>query len=109
MKFLRIGSSRFKRLGKGRKKLQRWRKARGRDNKIREKKKGRPRRVEIGYKKQKKRKEIMIIKNMKQAERVKKGEQVIIGRIGRKKRIEIEKKIKEIGGRIVNIKKADKK
>ena len=47
-KFLRRTWDRYSKLGKGRKKLQKWRKPSGRDNKIREKKKGHSRLVDIG-------------------------------------------------------------
>ena len=35
--FLRVDSARYSKLGKGRRKLQKWRKPKGRDNKMREK------------------------------------------------------------------------
>ncbi len=110
-KFLRTGTLRHKRLG--RKTKQRWRKARGRDNKIREKRKGRARKVQIGYKQPElKRRRIkgkipIYVENIKQAERIEKGALVIIRKIGKKKRMIIEKKIKEIGGEILNKKSGD--
>ena len=53
-KFLRGKWRTYSKLGKGRKKKQKYRKPKGRDNKIRERKKGNPKKVEVGYKKQKK-------------------------------------------------------
>ena len=103
-KFLRTGTLRFKRLGRNRKKKQRWRMPKGRHSKVREKRKGRSRKVEIGYKKEKGKVQ-QIIKNIKQAEKINKGDLVIIGSIGKKKRIEIEKRIKEKGGEIINKRK----
>ena len=109
-KFLRTGTRRFKRLGKGRKRLQKWRRARGRDSKIREKRKGRPRKVVIGYRSKKserrriKGKIPVFVANLKQAEKTEKGEIIIIAKIGRKKRKEIENKIQEKGGIILNLK-----
>ena len=106
-KFLRTGSKRFKRLGKGRKKLQRWRKPNGRDNKIREKKKGRSVKVMVGYRTKKsdrgkiKGKEVIIVKNLKDIEKIK-DHLVIIAKIGKKKRLEIEKKLKEKNIQILN-------
>jgi len=85
-KFLRTGTRRYKKLG--RKKLQRWRKARGRDNKIREKRAGRSRRVEIGYRTKKSErdkiggKKPVFVRNIKEAEEVTKGDIVIIAKIG---------------------------
>jgi len=103
MKFLRTGTKRYKKLG--RKKKQKWRKPRGRDNKMREKRKGRPKKVMVGFKKGEKErgkvegKRLVYIRNLKQAENVGKGDLIIISRrIGKKKREEIEKKIKEKGG-----------
>ena len=104
-KFLRAGTKRFKRLG--RKKMQKWRRARGRHSKIREKRKNRQAKVEIGYRKKKsERYKIMgklpvFIKNLKDVSKVKKKDIVIISKIGRKKRSIIEEKIKEIGGILI--------
>jgi len=106
-KFLRTGTKKYKKLGK--KKKEKWRRARGRDNKIREKRKSRPRKVEIGLRTNKKGrgkikgKDPIFIENLKQAEKVRKGDLIIIRRVGKKKRQEIEKKIKEKGGKIINL------
>jgi len=110
-KFLRTGTTKLKRLGKGRKKKQKWRRAKGIDNKIREKRKGRARKVEIGYRKQKKErgkirgKIPIIIRNLKESENIKKGDLVIIGKVGKKKRLKLEKEIEEKGGEILNKKR----
>src|SRR3989344_3257219 len=48
--FLRRNTREYSRLGKGRSKLKKWRRPKGRDNKMRLKEKGKPRTVEIGYK-----------------------------------------------------------
>ena len=53
MTFLRSDTNRHKRLGSHRAKLQKWRRPRGRHNKIRRKRFGYPLRVEIGYGSQK--------------------------------------------------------
>ena len=50
-KFLRRTWSRYSKLGKQRKKKQIWKAPKGRDNKMREKRKGYPAVVSIGYKK----------------------------------------------------------
>lgn len=99
-KFLRTDINKYKKLG--RKKLRKWRRARGRHNKIREKKKGRRRKVEIGYKKAKT-EGIIFIRNLKDTNKIKKGENIIIGHIGKRKRKEVEKKIMELGGKILNL------
>lgn len=49
MVFVRSDITRHKRLGSHRNKLQKWRRPRGRHNKIRRKRMGYPLRVEIGY------------------------------------------------------------
>ena len=50
-KFLRRTSNRYGKLGKNRRKKQVWKKPRGRDNKMREKRRGYPQVVSIGHKK----------------------------------------------------------
>jgi len=106
-KFLRTGTKRYKKLGKNRRKKEKWRRARGRDNKIREKRKGRLKKVEIGFRTNKSErgkiegKIPVFVENLKQVEKIKKGDVIIIRRVGKKKRREIEKKIKEKGGRII--------
>lgn len=100
MRFLRIGTSgvgRKSRLGYGRRKKQVWRRPRGRHNKRRERQKGRANIVEIGYRTEKATRDLinnkipMRIENLKQAHAATKENIVIIARVGRKKRMEIEK------------------
>jgi len=103
---------RHSKLGKKRKKKQVWRKPTGRDNKMREKRRGYPVVVSIGYKKGKSEKtQIKLVRNLKDLETVKKGEIVIIGKVGKKKKTEIVKKVKEmkISVQNINIKKFLKK
>ena len=93
--FLRRTGSRFSKLGKGRKKKQKWRRPTGRDNKMREKRRGYPAVVKIGYKQDKKlsgaidKKKPVMIMNAKDLEKIKKNEIGIIGRVGKKKKNEI--------------------
>ncbi len=99
MKFLRRTWSRYSKLGKKRKKKQVWRKPTGRDNKMREKRKGYPAVVSIGYKKKKEGKKIIIVHTRKDFENIQKDAIVIFGKIGQRKKIELsniakEKKIK---------------
>lgn len=106
--FLRRIWSRHSKLGKGRKKKQVWRRPTGRDNKMREKRKGYPVVVSIGYKKGKtKQIKIVVIRNVKDLTNIPKKETVIIGKVGKKKRIEIVKKASEmkISVQNINIKK----
>ncbi len=98
MKFLRTNTRDFLKLGKKRKKNQKWRNPRGRDSKIREKRRGHPKKVEVGYRTKKenrdkiKSKKVLLIKNILEAKKANSKENVaIIGKIGKKKREEIEK------------------
>ena len=52
-KFLRRTWNRYSKLGKRRKKKQVWRRPTGRDNKMREKRRGYPAVVSLGYRKEK--------------------------------------------------------
>ena len=108
-KFQRRTGNRYSKLGKGRKKKQKWRRPTGRDNKMREKRKGYPAVVKIGYKQDVKargnveeKKPIMIM-NTKDLEKIKKNEIGIIGRVGKKKKIEIAKIAKEKKIEIYNL------
>ncbi len=103
-KFLRGKWRAYSKLGHGRKKLQKYRRATGRHNKIREKKKGNTKRVEIGYKKQRKAQvEIKKISNLQELKNIKKGDSIMLSKIGQKKKIEIAKKAQEKGIKILNL------
>ncbi len=109
MKFLRRDWSRYSKLGKNRKKKQKWKNPKGRDNKMRERRKGYPAVISIGYKKDKKNlgkienKVPVIVKNLNELEKIKKNEIVILGRIGKKKKIEVAKKAEEMKIKIHNL------
>ena len=109
IKFQRRTGSRFSKLGKGRKKKQKWRRPTGRDNKMREKRKGYPAVVKIGYKQDVKargnveEKKPITIMNVKDLEKMKKNEIGIIGKVGKKKKIEIAKIAKEKKIEIYNL------
>ncbi len=108
IKFLRRQVKKYSKLGKGRKKKQKWRKPKGRDNKMREKKKSRPKTVSIGYRTKKqdrgkiKGKTPLKISNLKQAENITKGQLIIISKIGKKKRNQVETEILKKQGIILN-------
>lgn len=93
-KFLRRHTLFRSRLGKKRKNIQKWRRATGRHNKIRLKRKGYPIKVMIGFKKNEKEKPA-IVNNMKQLEKIKSGAKIILGKVGNKKKIEMLKFAKE--------------
>ncbi len=105
-KFLRRIWGRYSKLGKRRKKKQGWKKPKGRDNKMREKRKGYPIVVSIGYKKEKKKETTFTIRNIKDLNKIEKTAKkdfVLLGKVGKKKKIEILKKAKEAGIHIQNI------
>jgi len=106
-KFIRRNWDKYSRLGRGRRKLQKWRRPRGIHSKMRKRRAGYPTRPEIGMKSPSK--EIRLVGNMKQLTGAKKGEEIIIRKIGKKLRTEIEKKAAELGIKILNQKKQGKK
>lgn len=100
-KFLRRGWERYSKLGLRRKKKQVWRRPHGRDNKMREKRGGYGPVVSIGYRTQKDSrgkiddKKVVMINNLNDLSKLKSGEIAILGKIGKKKRLEIAKKAQE--------------
>ena len=101
-KFLRHTKHKYSKLGLRRKKKQVWRRPTGRDNKMREQRRGKPALVAIGYSSDKKErgkienKTPIIIRNISQMEKIKKDQIAILANIGKKKKIEIAKKAKEL-------------
>lgn len=101
-KFLRHTSHKYSKLGLRRKKKQVWRKPTGRDNKMREQRKGKPALVAIGYSTNKKQKGKLnektpvIINNIKKLMKIQKNQIAVLGKIGKRKKIEIAKKAKEL-------------
>ena len=99
--FKRRTSNRYSKLGKRRKKKQVWRRPTGRDNKMREKRRGYPAVVSVGYKKNKdikgklEEKEKVYIHNLKDLKKIGKDQIGIVGKIGIKKKIEIAKEAKK--------------
>jgi len=120
-KFLRRDWKRYPKLGKGSKKKQKWRRPKGRDNKMREKRRGYPAVVSVGYKKGKEIREKIegknpiTVKNLKDIEKIDKNNAIIIGKVGKKKRLQLLKRAKEKNIEVVNlnvdklIKKLEKK
>ncbi len=108
-KFLRRKNQAYSKLGKRRKNKLVWRRPTGRDNKMREKRKGYPATVSIGYKTDKKirglieNKRPVYIYNEKDLEKIKENEIAIIGKIGKRKKIEIVKKAEEKKIEIYNL------
>lgn len=102
MKFLRRDAARYSKFGNGRGKKAKWRKPTGRDNKMREKKKGYQAVVSIGYGKKEPEKTITVM-NPVELLKAKKEDTIILGSVGQKKKIEIAKKAKELGLAIKNL------
>ena len=102
IKFLRRTWNRFSKLGKGRKKKQKWRNPTGRHNKMRAKERNYPRTVSIGYRTDRSDRERfngmkkILVYNVKDLESVGKNEVALLGKIGSKKKIEVLKKAKEM-------------
>jgi len=109
VRFVRRIWNRYSKLGKRRKKKQVWRRPTGRDNKMREKRKGYPAIVSVGYQTEKKEKGKIqgkmpiVVNQLKDLEKVEKNNIIVLGKIGKKKKIEISKKAKEKGMEIYNL------
>jgi ribosomal protein L32E len=119
--FLKRGWKRYSRLGRKRKKIRVWRRAAGRQNKMRERKRGYANIVSIGYGREKsgrgkvQGKNPVMVYNTKDLGKVKKDEIIIIGNVGKKKKMEIAKRANEMKLDVQNLnvkkflKKAEKK
>lgn len=103
--FLRRGHYRYSRLGRKRKKVLKWRCPKGRHSKMRRMRKGYCASPTVGYMSPKKTKMIkpILVHNLKEIQSLKKGDSVIIAKIGAKKRIEIMRKAIEMGIVILNL------
>ena len=109
--FLRRNWNRLSRLGKKRRKKQVWRSPHGRHNKMREKRKGYPAIVSIGYKQKVDDEKKILVNNLRELLNLGKGEVAVLGKVGNKKKIELVKVAKEKGIKIynLNLKKFDEK
>ncbi|HRZ85743.1 MAG TPA: eL32 family ribosomal protein [Candidatus Paceibacterota bacterium] len=109
IKFTRRNTTQYLRLGKKRKKLQKWRKPKGRHNKMRKKRKGYPATVSIGYStnkigiKQINGKDKVIVNNLSDLEKVQHNQIAVIGKIGNKNKIEIAKRAQNKNIEISNL------
>ncbi|MBU0907598.1 MAG: eL32 family ribosomal protein [Nanoarchaeota archaeon] len=113
-KFIRQETSRYSKIGKNRKKLQRWRKPKGRDSKMRLKRKSYPATVSVGYSRARKEqgkvngKLPILVHHVKDLEKITKDNVALLARVGAKKKLEIIKKAEEKKIQILNV-KGDKK
>ena len=107
IKFLRRETNRYSKLGKRRKKKQRWKNPTGRDNKMRERRRGYPAKVSIGYqnksKKDLKNKKNILVRNQNDLEKAKGNKIIVLGKIGKRKKIGIVEKAKEMKIKIKNL------
>lgn len=115
-KFKRSDISRYSKLGRGRKKLTTWRKPKGRDNKIREKRVGYPVAPTVGHRSKKneagKVKGLVpiVVSNLNDFKDATKENIIILsGRVGAKKKLDLIKKAEEMKLKILNIKSGGKK
>ena len=107
--FKRQDYMRFSRLGKNRKKLQKWRRPRGIDSKMRIKRRHYPASPRIGYRSP--RSELgkiqglkpLLVHNLKELKLVDKNSIVILARIGAKKKLELLKEAEKQGVKIQNV------
>ena len=96
-------------LGKGRKNKQIWRRPKGRDNKMRERKKGHPASVSLGFRTEKENRNkingknpIMIYK-IEDLKKIGKEDIAILGKMGKRKKIQIMEEAKKSKIKINNI------
>jgi len=112
--FTRTDVSRYLKLGR-RKKRRTWRKAKGRDNKIRLKRFGYPTSPTIGHKSPKQESgkikglTPVLVRNVKDLEKLDKDSIPILAKIGAKKKLDVIKKAEEMKIKILNVKKEAKK
>jgi len=108
IKFVRTDFWRHSKLGKGRKKLQVWRRARGMHNKIRRMRKGYPVMPMIGYKSNKAESGKVqglvpvLVHNVHELSKLSKHNIAIIAHVGARKKLDILKKADEMKIRILN-------
>src|SRR3989344_3117892 len=109
-KFIRTDYQRFLRLGKKRRKLQVWRRARGRHSKIRRKRRGYPVMPTVGYRTPRKEANKInglypkLVHNFNDLSKIGKTETAILSsKIGAKKKLEMIKKASEMNVKILNL------
>lgn len=108
-RFFRPESVRFLRLGKKKKKLRKWRRCRGKSNKIRLNRAGYPCAPKVGFKTPRKEigkikgKTLKLVHNLRELEALSKNDAAILARVGAKKKLELMKKADELKITIVNV------
>ncbi len=108
-RFVRSNTMRFLRLGKNRRKLLKWRRARGKSNKMRLGRAGHPSVPKVGFKTPSKEAGKVdglfpkLVHNVKELESIGKNEIAIIARVGARKKLEMIKKADELKIKILNM------
>lgn len=108
-KFLRSDTCRFSRIGKNRKKLQKWRRCRGKSNKMRLGRAGYPKVPKVGFKTARKESGKVsglvpkLVHNLKELESLSKENIAILARIGARKKLEMIKRAEELKIKIMNL------
>lgn len=112
--FVRQQTIKQSRLGKNRKSLHKWRRPKGRDSKMRLKRKSYPASPTVGHKSPRKEsgkidgKTVVLVHNQKDLERVDKNSVAILAKIGAKKKLELIKYASEKKITLLNVKEAKK-
>ena len=113
-KFIRQDSFRYSKIGKNRRKLQKWRRPKGGDSKMRLQRKSYPVSPAVGYKSPRKERGKInsltpsLVYNVKDIKKLGKNAIVILARVGAKKKIEIIKQAQESKIKILNVKGSKK-
>jgi len=109
-KFLRTNWKKYSKLGLRRKKKQIYRKSKGRDNKIRLKMKGHLRNVSVGFRTEKKKRDlveglrVVIVHNLKDLKNIQDGEIGVVAKIGNKKKQELAEYAQKEKIKLINLK-----
>ena len=108
-KFLRVDTNRFSRIGKNRRKLQKWRRARGKSNKLRLGRAGYAAVPKVGFRTSRnesgKIKGLVpkLVHNLNELISLTKDEGAIIARVGARNKLEIIKRADELKIKILNL------
>ena len=112
--FVRSDTNRFSRLGKGRRKLRKWRRARGKSNKMRLNRAGYSSVPKVGFGTPRKEAHKVgglipkLVHNLKELEALGKNHAAIIARVGARKKLELIKKADELKIKVINLGKVKK-
>ncbi|MBS3071792.1 50S ribosomal protein L32e [Candidatus Pacearchaeota archaeon] len=113
-RFVRQDSHRHFKLGRGRKKIQRWRRPRGRHSKMRKARKSYPASPTVGYRTERKQRGLikglkpLLVRNIRDLRSANGRAVIFASKLGAKKKIDLLKKAEEMKLKILNV-KGDKK